>query len=153
MVGWFGAAKRSSARSWRRPASWPPPRTPAWRGRPGNRAALRQAVRSALRPLLWLGALAGAGTYLFAGTVIGLIYGSSGFGPAATILQVFAPGFLLLFIDILLGHIIYASGRGTGFAIAKIVSVMVGTALNFLLIPVFQARTATEGSASSWRSR
>jgi O-antigen/teichoic acid export membrane protein len=106
---------------------------------------LRREVRSAFRPLLWLGALAGTGTYLFAGTAIGLIYGSRGFEPAAMILKVFAPGLFLLFIDILLGNIIYASGGGTGLAIAKVVSVVVGTALDFLLIPLFQERFGNGG--------
>ena len=67
------------------------------------------------------------------------------FGPAATILQVFSPGLFLVFIDILLGNIIYASGGGTGFAIAKIVSVVVGTGLDFVLIPLFQQRLGNGG--------
>jgi O-antigen/teichoic acid export membrane protein len=105
-------------------------------------AMLRREVRSAFRPLLWLGALASTGTYLFAGTAVSLIYGSRGFEPAATLLAVFAPGVFLLFVDILLGNIIYASGRGTWFAIAKIVSVVVGTLLDILLIPFFQEHFA-----------
>ena len=143
-VGWFGAAKMILG-TLCAPAIILATAAFPRLVRAAGTAALPSEVRSALRPLLWLGALAGVGTYLFAGTVVGLIYGSAGFAPAATILQVFAPGFLLLFIDILLGHVIYASGRGTGFAIAKILSVMVGTALNFLLIPVFQARYGNGG--------
>jgi len=108
-------------------------------------AALRYEVRSALRPVLWLGALAGTGTYLFAGVAVGLVYGSAGFAPAAAILQVFAPGLLLLFVDILLGNVIYASGGGTGFAIAKVASVAVGTGLDVLLIPLCQQRYGNGG--------
>ena len=44
-----------------------------------------------------------------------------------------------------LGSIIYASGGGTGFAIAKIVSVLVGTGLDVLLIPLFQERFGNGG--------
>jgi O-antigen/teichoic acid export membrane protein len=107
--------------------------------------ALRREVRAAFRPLLWLAGLAGTGTYLFAGTAIRAIYGAGGFAPAATILEVFAPGLFLLFVDILLGNVIYASGRGTGFAVAKVASVAVGTGLNVLLIPLFQARFGNGG--------
>jgi PST family polysaccharide transporter len=143
-VGWFGAAKvilgTLTAPATILATAAYPRLVRAW-GTP----ALPREVRSALRPLLWLGALAGTGTYLFAGTVVTLIYGPTGFGPTATILQVFAPGFLLLFIDILLGHIVYASGRGTGFTIAKVLSVVVGIALNFLLIPLFQERYGNGG--------
>jgi hypothetical protein len=61
------------------------------------------------------------------------------------VLEVFAPGLFLLFVDILLGNVIYASGGGTGFAIAKVVSVAVGTGLDFVLIPLFQQRFGNGG--------
>ena len=108
-------------------------------------AAFRREVRTAFRPLLLLGALAGTGTYLFSSTAIRLVYGSRGFEPAATILRVFAPGLFLLFVDILLGNVIYAAGRGTGLAVAKILSVVVGVALDFALIPLFQQRYGNGG--------
>lgn len=98
-----------------------------------------------LRPLLWLGALGATGTYLFASTAIDLIYGSRGFGPASTILRAFSPFLFVLFIDILLGNIIYASGRATTFAITKVVNVAVSTALDVALIPVFQERFGNGG--------
>ena len=143
VVGWFGAA-RNVLGTLLAPAAIlgaaAYPRIARASTEPGS----GRSVRSAFRPLLWLGALAATGTYLFAGTAIGLIYGP-GFEPAATILRVFSPGLFLLFIDILLGNIIYASGGGTGFAIAKIVSVVVGTALNFVLIPLFQERLGNGG--------
>ena len=66
--------------------------------------------------------------------MIALIYGGA-FSPATRILEFFAPGFFLLFLDILLGHVIYAAGRGHGFAVAKVASVAVATALNLVLIP------------------
>jgi O-antigen/teichoic acid export membrane protein len=95
--------------------------------------------------MLWLGALVGTGTYLFANVAVGLIYGLSAFGPAAVILQVFAPGMFLLFIDILLSYVVYACGKGKFFAIAKIASVFVSTALDLVFIPIFQARTGNGG--------
>jgi O-antigen/teichoic acid export membrane protein len=143
-VGWYGAA-RIIMGTLTAPAiilaTAAYPRLVRASGTPG----LPGEVRAALRPLLALAALAGAGTYLFAGTVVDLVYGSAGFGPTATILEVFAPGFFLLFLDVLLGHIIYASGHGTGFAVAKILSVAAGTTLNLLLIPVFQRRYGNGG--------
>lgn len=108
-------------------------------------AMLRKEVGSALRPLLWFAGLAAAGTYLFASTAIGLIYGPTHFAPGATILEALSPVLFLLFIDMLLGVVIYATGRGTGFAIAKIVSVFVATGLDILLIPLFQERLGNGG--------
>jgi O-antigen/teichoic acid export membrane protein len=138
VVGWFGAA-RNLVGTLTAPAvilataTYPPLARAS-----ADAAALRREVRAAFRRVLWLAALAGTGTYLFADTAIALIYGHRGFEPSAAILQVFAPGFLLLFVDILLANVIYASGRGSGFAAAKVMSVVVGTALDILLIPFFQ---------------
>lgn len=140
VVGWFGAAKSILGTLMAPATILGAAAYPSIARASADPVALRKEVRSALRPLLWLGGLAGTGTYLFAATVVGLIYGSRGFGPAATILEVFAPGLFLLFIDILLGNVIYASGRGTGFAVAKILSVVVGTGLDIALIPIFQER-------------
>ena len=144
-VGWFGAARNIIGTLLAPAAILGAAAYPHIARASAEPAGLGPTVRSAFRPLLWLGALAATGTYLFAGTAIGLIYGSEGFGPAATILQVFSPGLFLVFIDILLGNIIYASGGGTGFAIAKIVSVVVGTGLDFVLIPLFQQRLGNGG--------
>jgi O-antigen/teichoic acid export membrane protein len=145
VVGWFGAAKNVLGTLMAPAAILGAAAYPHIARASAEPTGLGRSVRSAFRPLLWLGALASTGTYLFAGTAIGLIYGSEGFGPAATILQVFSPGLFLLFIDILLGNIIYASGGGTGFAVAKVVSVVVGTVLDFVLIPVFQQRLGNGG--------
>jgi len=105
----------------------------------------RDAVRSALRPMLLIGALGAAGTFLFAGTVVQIIYGKKHYDPAGMILQVFSPGMFLLFIDVLLGNILLAAGRAKGFAAAKIASVIVSTVLDFLLIPWFQTRYGNGG--------
>lgn len=145
VVGWFGAA-RSILLTITAPAViLATAAYPRLARSSSNPAALRREVRAALRPLLWLGALGATGTYLFASTAIGLIYGTEGYGPAVDILAAFAPAVPVLFVDILLGNTLYAAGRGTGFAIAKIASVGVVAALDFLLIPLFQARFGNGG--------
>jgi O-antigen/teichoic acid export membrane protein len=145
VVGWFGAARNVLGTLLAPAAILGAAAYPHIARASTEPASLGGSVRSAFRPLLWLGALAATGTYLFAATAIGLIYGSEGFAPSATILRVFSPALFLLFIDILLGNIIYASGGGTGFAIAKVVSVVAGTALDLVLIPMFQSRFGNGG--------
>lgn len=105
---------------------------------------LPREVQTALRPLLWLGALGGVGTFLFAETAVGLIYGP-GFAPAATILKVYGPALFLLFIDILLGNVIYATGAAIAFAVVLVVKVLVSAALSFALVPMLQDRTGNGG--------
>jgi O-antigen/teichoic acid export membrane protein len=147
-VGWFGAA-RNILGTLMAPATIlgaaAYPRLS--RASEGPLVDLRREAGAAMRTMIWLGALAGTGTYLFAHAAVRLIYGSKGFEPAATILEVFAPGLFLLFTDILLGNVVYACGGAKGFAIAKIVSVVVSTSLDALLIPIFQARTGNGGIA------
>jgi O-antigen/teichoic acid export membrane protein len=144
-IGWFGAA-RNILGTLMAPAmilgNASYPRLARASAAP---ATLGHEVRAAMRPMLWLGALAGVGTYLFAHPVVELIFGARGFAPAGTILQVFAPGLFLLFLDILFGTVIYAIGSGTAFAVAKILSVALGAGLDFLLIPIFQSRTGNGG--------
>jgi hypothetical protein len=60
-------------------------------------------------------------------------------------MQAFAPGLFLYFIDVLLGYAIFAAGAGKGFVVAKVVSVALGTVLDLLLIPWFQARHGNGG--------
>jgi len=144
VVGWFAAAKSLLGTLMAPAVILGAASYPTLTRTSGDPAALRVEVRRALRPILWLGALAGTGTYLFAKTAIRLIYGQA-FGPAATILEVFAPGLFLLFIDILFGNIVFACGRGTGFTVAKIASVVAGTTMAILLIPLFQRHYGNGG--------
>lgn len=106
---------------------------------------LRHELRTALRPLLGVGALAGVGTYLFADLAIGVIYGNRGFGPAGAILKYFSPALFLVCIDVLLGSAILAVGKPKTLAIFKAVNVAACTALALVLVPIFQARTGNGG--------
>ena len=105
---------------------------------------LRHVLRATSRLLLGLGALAAVGTFLFADVAVGLIYGRH-FYPAVALLQTFAPIYPLFFMDILLGIAITAVGKTKEIAVVKVLSVVVSTGLNFLLIPLCQARLGNGG--------
>jgi O-antigen/teichoic acid export membrane protein len=108
-------------------------------------AALRHAIRRALRPLLGLGVLGAVGTYLFADFAVSVIYGNGHFDPAAQVLQLFAPTLLLFFVGMLLGTVITAVGRTRELAVAKLICVVFSTGLAVLLVPYFQARFQNGG--------
>ncbi len=146
-VGWYGAARNILGTLIAPAAILGSAAYPQLSRASQDPVALRKAAGSAMRTMVWLGALGATGTYLFAHEAVALIYGSSGFEPAAVILQVFAPGLFLLFVDMLIASIVYACGGAKGFAIAKIVSVLVSTALDVVLVPIFQARTGNGGIA------
>ena len=107
--------------------------------------SFKAEVRAAQRPILWFGALAAIGTFLFADDAIAIVYGQQQFGPSGIILKVYAPGYLLLFTNILLGNVFFALGRAKAFSVVKVASVVVSTALELVLIPLFQQRTGNGG--------
>jgi O-antigen/teichoic acid export membrane protein len=105
---------------------------------------LRHVLRATLRLLFGLGALAAVGTFLFADVAVGIIYGRH-FDPAVAVLQIFSLVFPLFFMDILFANAIIAMGKTKEIAVVKVLSVAVSTGLNFLLIPLFQARLGNGG--------
>jgi O-antigen/teichoic acid export membrane protein len=144
-LGWYGAARNISLTLYTPASILGQAFYPRLSRAARNPADLRATASTALRAMLWLGALGATGTYLFSGIAVGLIYGNRDYGPATLILQVVAPGLFLLFVDMLLGPIVFATGGSRGFAIAKMVSVGVSTALDFMLIPWFEARWGNGG--------
>jgi len=145
VVGWYGAAKNVMgtlvAPAMILGAAWYPRLSRVTNDPP----AFKRELRAALRPMLWLGALGGIGTYEFAEFAIRLIFGLDGYGPAVAVLQVFGLGLFLLFVDVLLGHVITAAGKSTGFAVAKVLSVLAAVALQLWLVPWFQANQGNGG--------
>jgi hypothetical protein len=60
-------------------------------------------------------------------------------------LKIYGPGLFLVFIDVLFGYALTAMGRATAFSIGKIASVVLSTALDLILIPIFQKSTGNGG--------
>ena len=108
-----------------------------------SRAALQprlfsRELRVVMRPIIGLGMLAGVGTYLFANAAVDLVFGEESFAAAGTILQLLAPGLLLLFVDNVLAVAVVAVGRPAPLAMAKLVSIAACAGLALLLVPVFE---------------
>jgi O-antigen/teichoic acid export membrane protein len=144
-IGWYGAAKNILGTMLAPAAILSTASFPRLSRAALDRASFKKEARAALRPIFWLGALAAIGTFLFADDAISIVYGRQHFGPSGMILKVYAPGFFLLFIDVMLGFALLALGRGTALSLAKLASLVVSTALELLLIPIFQQRTGNGG--------
>ncbi len=145
VVGWYGAAK-SVLGTFVAPASiLGAAAFPALSRAAHDPSRLRVEIQAAMRPLLLLAGLAGVGTYLFADLAVSVVYGQAKFGPAGMVLKAFAPGLFLLFVDVLLGSVIVASGRAFALAAAKVLNVLASTGLELLLVPFFQARAGNGG--------
>src|SRR5207248_2736931 len=76
----------------------------------GDASALRSKARDALRLVLMLGALASAGTALYADVAVSLVFRRDGFEPAIDVLRALAPYLFLMFVNILLGSAILVAG-------------------------------------------
>jgi O-antigen/teichoic acid export membrane protein len=147
-VGWFGAAKNIMGTLLAPALIIGAAGFPRLSRAATDTAVFQGEVRAALRPMLLLGALAGAGTYLFGDVAIGIVYGERNFGPAGTIVKIFGPGLFLLFIDVLFGYALTALGRTGAFSMVKILSVLVSTGLDLVLIPLFQQRSGNGGAGA-----
>jgi O-antigen/teichoic acid export membrane protein len=145
VVGWYGAARNILGVLFAPAnilgAAWFPELSRA----SSSIQDLRRALRAPLRLFLGLGALAAAGTFLFADLAVGVIYGRGHFDPAVAVLQIFAPLIPLFFVNMLFGTAITAAGKTIAIAVVKALSVAVSTALALLLVPLCQARWGNGG--------
>jgi hypothetical protein len=144
-MGWFGAAKNIMGTLLAPAIILGAAEFPRLSRAASDVATFKTEVRAALRPILWLGALGGVGSVLFADMTITMVYGQRNFAPAGTILKVYGPGLFLLFVDVLLGNALTAMGRATALSVAKIGSVLLSIALDLILIPIFQKGTGNGG--------
>ncbi len=144
-VGWYGAAKSIMGTLLAPSLILGAAAFPRLSRAAGDVHAFQHEMNTAQRPMVWLGGLAGVGTWLFADVAIHVVYGHRSFGPAGIILAVFGLGLFLVFVDVLLGTALTALGRATAFSMVKIGFVIIGTVVEIGLIPWFQARTGNGG--------
>jgi O-antigen/teichoic acid export membrane protein len=111
----------------------------------GDREQFSRILHGAMRPLLFVAVLAGVGTFLFADVAVAIVYSEKQFGPSADILRAFAPGMVLVFLDMMLATAILAGGSALSLAGGKVLSVAVVTGLELFLVPFFQARYGNGG--------
>lgn len=145
VIGWYGAAKNIMGTMLAPALILSAASFPSLARAAANGGTFKAELQAALRPILWLGTLAAIGTYLFADDAIAIVYGQRYFGPAGIVLKVYAPGFLLLFINVLFGCAFIALQRTKEFAALKMADVVVCTVLELVLIPFFQQRTGNGG--------
>jgi O-antigen/teichoic acid export membrane protein len=145
VVGWYGAAW-TIAGTLVAPASiFTGAMYPRWAKASHSHAAFMRALREGFRPLLFVAVLGAVGTYLFADVAVAVVYTKRKFGPAANILQAFAPALLLIYIDISLGYAILAFRGAWRLAGAKVAAVILTTGLELILIPWFQLHYGNGG--------
>lgn len=91
--------------------------------------------RRSLRFVILFGIPVSCLFFFYAHNIIDLFYGLGEYAPSATVLQIFAPGIMLVYIDFILGSSILATDKqrlwaGIGFA-----AILVNVGLNWVMIP------------------
>lgn len=145
VVGWFGAAKNILGTLIAPALIMGGATFPRLSRVANDRDQFRKELGAAVRPVLVMAGYVALGTFVCGRLAVDVIYGTTRYDPAGTILQVSAPSFFLFFVDVLLGAAIVASGRSISMAVAKVVNVAASTALDLWLIPLFQARYGNGG--------
>jgi O-antigen/teichoic acid export membrane protein len=145
VVGWYGAARNIigvliAPATIVAAASFPQLSRAA-----SSAPAFREVLRGALRPLLGLAGLGAVGCFLFADVAVSLVYSRGMFGPAADVLQLYAPALVIFYLDMTLATAATAAGKTRALAVAKLVSVVVSSGLAVLFIPICQARYGNGG--------
>jgi O-antigen/teichoic acid export membrane protein/glycosyltransferase involved in cell wall biosynthesis len=145
VVGWYGAARNIMGVLLAPATILSTAAFPQFSRAAARPEELHQATRRTLRLLMTLGALAAVGTFLFADLAISVIYGPHKFGPAATVLKLFAPVQLVFFLDMLFATLVTAIGKAPVLAAAKLVSVIASSGLALVLVPICQQRYGNGG--------
>lgn len=104
----------------------------------GSRDALRAAVTKGLQTISVVGVPISVGLYFVADPVIRLVYGATGFHPAADALRWLMPGLLLLYLNSILTVALVSVNRERRMTLIAGLACLFNITLNVVLIPVFQ---------------
>ncbi len=138
VLGWYGAA-RTIANALVMPASIIASASfPRVARASGNPVELRREMATAMRPVVVLSGLVGAGTYAFAPAATAIVYGNEGFGGASTILQAIAPTLSLIFLNLVLATTVLVMGRAKSAAGLKVIALLLSAGLALWLVPLAQ---------------
>lgn len=108
-----------------------------WENKTG---VLNTAVGESIRLMILLGMPTAMAIFLFAEPIIDFFMGLEDYGPSVLILQIFAIGIPIIYIDIILGSALMgAANRQRAWAIVGFIAIFVNIAANYLLIPHTQA--------------
>jgi O-antigen/teichoic acid export membrane protein len=113
-----------------------------WSSDPQSYARL---TRVGLRAVLLFGMVAAVGAVLFAEPAVAIIYGKDAYGPAAQNLQVLSVYIVLLYLSMVLGCAILATGRQLLWAGVQALCIPLTLVIDPLLIPWFQERFGNGG--------
>jgi len=87
----------------------------------------------------------GVCTFAYAEQIIQFFFGIKEYGPSVIILRIFSFGILMLYIDMILGTMLFASDRQRQWTVVAFIALVLNPLLNYVLIPIAESRTGNGG--------
>jgi O-antigen/teichoic acid export membrane protein len=146
VVGWYGAAYRLFEGLNFVPVIFStavyPVLSRLWEG---EEAIHRRTMQKSLELMIITGIPITVGVIVFAGRIIHLFYGISGYGPSVPTLQLLGCGLLLMYVDMILGTTLLASDKQRAQSILALCAIPLNVGLNYLLIPFYESHAGNGG--------
>ncbi len=95
-------------------------------------------LQKSLQYILMIGIPISVATFLFARQIIQYLYGLAGYEPSVLLLQIFAVGLILLYIDWVLCAVVVASDKQKQLSINAFIAIFLNIGLNYFMIPYAQ---------------
>jgi O-antigen/teichoic acid export membrane protein len=139
ILGWYGAAYRLFDVLMFLPAILSaalfPVLTKSWAK---DESSLARISKKSLDYMLIVGIPFCVGTYFFARPVVSLLFGLEGFGPSVLLLQVLAPGILIVYVNFIFAGALVASGKTRQWAFTAFIAMLINPTMNYFVIPYTQ---------------
>lgn len=149
VVGWFGAAFRFFDILMFLPSILSMAVFPVLARQAGTQSGITLTTERSLQVILLAGVPMSIATYTFAPDIIGTLFGLAEYAPSVAVLQMLAPGLLLVYVDFVLVTALVALDRQRQWSLVALAAIPVSIALNYLLIPVFQTGAGNGGIGSA----
>ncbi len=107
--------------------------------------SMRNTTGKAIEYMVILGIPIAIALAFFAKDIVGLLFGLAQFSQSTIILQIFAAGIVLVYVDFILGGTTISVDRQRWSAFFSFLAIFVNVGLNFFMIPYFQKSMANGG--------
>lgn len=138
VVGWYGGAYRFFDVIMFLPSIFATVVFPIFSKLDTKKQELTDTFQRSFRYMILSGIPMSICFFLFAENIVQLFYGLEEYAPSVFLLQVFAPGILLVYIDFVLGSTIMATDKQRALAWIGFIAILINIGLNFLAIPYTQ---------------
>lgn len=135
VVGWYGGAYRFFDVIMFLPSIFTTVIFPIFARLQSKQEELSDTFQRSLRYMILTGIPMTICFFLFAEEIVQLFYGLEEYGPSVILLQVFAPGVILVYIDFIMGSTIMATDRQNLLAWVGFAAIILNVGLNYLTIP------------------